>query len=69
MITMTLSKFQQKILEICSKPRTPKQIFKEVMKDKPYSYDHVSRTIMVLKDMGRLKRINGKGVVYVAKAT
>lgn len=64
---MTLSKFQQKILGICSEPRTPKQIFKELAKGKPYSYDHMSKTIMVLKDLGHLKRINGKGVVYVAE--
>lgn len=64
---MTLSKFQQKILGICSEPKTPKQIFKELAKGRPYSYDYMSKTIMVLKDIGLLKRINGKGVVYVAE--
>lgn len=67
LVSMTLSKFQKRILEICSRPKTPKQIFKELLKVRPYSYTYLSNTIMVLKDRGLLKRINGKGVVYVSE--
>jgi len=64
---MNPSKFHRKILKICGKPKTPKQIFIELNKDKSYSYIYMSHAIMELKDRGLLKRINGKGVVYVAK--